>query len=49
VQTTPWPAFRCSQALSQLRRKGVLELLPPSHARVDSQRLAAAAQAQDAV
>lgn len=38
----------CSRTISQLRREGVLELQPPSHARLDGVRLAAAAQAQDA-
>lgn len=38
----------CSRTISQLRREGILDLQPPSHARLDAGRLAAAAQAQDA-
>ncbi len=38
----------CSRVVSQMRREGILEILPPSQARLDGARLAAAAQTQDA-
>jgi CRP/FNR family transcriptional regulator, anaerobic regulatory protein len=37
-----------SRVISQLRRDGVLEVLPPRHAMLDRARLAAARRAENA-